>query len=93
MTDSSSDFRNDRVDVDLGLLGSDVCSEGRSNGVRGVESCCNSCECSSVEESHLADVWRGPLMVDLLRASSADPESSIIGDADLVDSVPTFCAS
>jgi hypothetical protein len=91
--DSSSDFLNDLVEVDLGLLGADVCCEGRSNGVRGVESCCDSCEGSSAEESRLRDVWRGPLIVDLLRASSAKPWSSMAGEADFVDSVVTFCVS
>jgi hypothetical protein len=88
--DSSSDFLNDLVDVDLGLLGADVWREGRSKGVRGVESCCDICEASSAEEFRLIDLCRGPLIVDLLRANSAKLGSSVTGEADFVDSVVTF---
>jgi hypothetical protein len=92
--DSSSDFLKDRVDVDLGLLGADVCCEGGSKGgVNGVESCGNICEASSADELRLDDLWRGPLIVDLLRPRSAKPVSSVVGDADFANSVAAFCVS
>ena len=93
MIESSSDFLSDLEDVDLGLLGADVCREGRSNGVGGVDPCCGSCRGSSVEESRLTDLWHGPLVVDFLRASSAKPWSSMAGEADFVDSAVIFCGS